>query len=225
LRSHSRSSSVTAERIIGATPCVAHAISRAMHGIAPTETKTKKQTAPEGAVRKFFNSPKLNGERLLAWLPVSAAKSAGLEGFENSQSFVNRTSDVEAVDNLILEVAIWIDDEQTTQCNAFVFHQYAEVAANVFGDVGSQYELDWAQSTFVFGGLDPSAVAVYAVGRDCQDFSAGFLELVVSLIERGDFSRANEREIQGVEENDQPFAFVIGQTYVLFAWESVRQFY
>ena len=99
----------------------------------------------------------------MAWLPVSAAKSAGLERFENSQSFINRTSDVEAVDNLILEVAIWIDDEQTTQCDAFVFHQYAEIAADVLGDVGSQNEFDRSESALVFRCLNPGAVAVYVV--------------------------------------------------------------
>jgi hypothetical protein len=99
------------------------------------------------------------------------------------------------MDNLILEVTIWIDDEKTTQWDTFVFEQYTVIAANIFGDVGAEDVIQFAQSTFIFGGVDPGAVAVYAVGWDCEDFGAGALDVFQSVMKGFKFGWANKGEI------------------------------
>ena len=51
----------------------------------------------------------------MARFPISLAETAGLEGFKNAQGFFHGTADVEAVNNLVLENTIGIDDEKTAQ--------------------------------------------------------------------------------------------------------------
>src|ERR1700722_16428641 len=104
----------------------------------------------------------LNRERLLTRFPISSAQTAGLDRFEYTKGFVDAAADVEAADNLILKYAVRIDDEETAQGVTLIFHQNAEIAADIFGDVGSQHVLDRSEPTFIFGGVDPGAVAEYA---------------------------------------------------------------
>ena len=60
-------------------------------------------------------------------------------------------------------------------------------------------------------GLDPSQVAELAIDGYTQHFSVQGFEGVVAIGERGDLRRADESEIEGVEEQHHVLAAVLGQ--------------
>src|SRR5271154_5885714 len=78
----------------------------------------------------------LYGEWFLPWFPVGAAEPARLNCFQDSKRFINATTDIQAVHDLILQNAISIDDKQSSQGNALIFQKDTIVTADVFGDVG-----------------------------------------------------------------------------------------
>jgi len=147
----------------------------------------------------------------LAWLPVSGAETTGLESFKDAESFFDRSADVEGVHYLILQYAIGIDDKETAEGDAFVFEQYTVVTADVFGDVRGEYVFDGAETTLIVRGIDPGSVAVYRVGRNSEDFGTGLGYFIVFVAEGLEFGRADEGEVQWIEEQNEPFTFVIGK--------------
>ena len=58
-------------------------------------------------------------------------------------------------------------------------------------------------------------MAVHRIGRCAENFGVELFEFVEAIRERRDFRRADEREIERIEEKDQPFAAVIAQAHGL----------
>lgn len=137
--------------------------------------------------------------------PIGLAETAGLEGFKNAEGFIYRAADVQTMNYLILENTIGIDDEEAAQSDALVFQKNAEIAADIFGDVGSENVFDGAEAAIFVSSIDPGAVAVNAVYRYGEDFSIGFFEFFMLLRESLQFGRANEGEIERIEEENEPF--------------------
>src|SRR5687767_5804718 len=60
---------------------------------------------------------------LLPGRPIGSAEAAGLQALQDAQGFVDRASDVQVVDDRILENAFRVDDEQTAKGDVRFFHQ------------------------------------------------------------------------------------------------------
>ena len=55
---------------------------------------------------------------------------------------------------------------------------------------------------------------VFAVCADCQKFGIRFIKQIQVIAKRGDLGGADESEIHGIEEQDQPMAFIGIKAYV-----------
>ena len=103
-----------------------------------------------------------------------------------------------------------IDQVQATQCLAFVIED-VESGADPLVEVSDQGIVDVTDTTLVAGGLNPGQVAVLAVDGNAEDFAVLAGEVGVAIAESRDLSRADEGEIQGIEEQHHVLAAVLGQ--------------
>ena len=68
-----------------------------------------------------------------------------------------------------------------------------------------------SQTTFLPAGLDPGKMRVDRVDGDTEDLSTNLTELVSVVGELEDLGGAHEGPIQGVEEEDDPLASIVGE--------------
>ncbi len=109
----------------------------------------------------------------------------------------------------VLDAAFRIDNESSTSRDALVFEQNAIIAGQTLCHITNQRITEVAKVIF-----DPTAVRVHAVDAHAENFSALSTEILQAVTELGDFSRANKCEIERVEKQNNPLAFVIGQVDV-----------
>ena len=138
-----------------------------------------------------------------------------LEGLKNTQGFVNVPANRQVVDGGVHDHTIRIDDEQATQSHAFRIIKNVVSGCDFFFQVGNQGIGDVAKTTLIAWGLDPGEVAELAVDRHAENFSVLAGEIGVAIAERGDFSGADEREVEGIEEQHHVLTAVLGQGDVL----------
>ncbi len=105
---------------------------------------------------------------------------------------------------------IGVDQIQTTQCLAFLVKD-VEGVTDLLVQVGDEGIVDITDTTLIPRGLDPGQVAVLAVDGNAEDFTVLAGEIGVAVAESRDLSRADEGEIQGIEEQHHVLAAVLGQ--------------
>src|SRR5207253_715894 len=67
--------------------------------------------------------PVLYLQVLLTRLPVGCAKAAGLQSLQNTKRLINRTSDIQIVNNGVLQNAVGVDDEQSAKRDVGFFDE------------------------------------------------------------------------------------------------------
>lgn len=144
-----------------------------------------------------------------ARLPAGGADLAvlvgELEGLDEAQGLVDVAADGQVVDGDLAEHALGVDDEQAAQGDALVLDQHAVVAGDLEVLVGDQRQLEvLAQAALLAGPLTPRQVGEVAVGGDAQDGGVELLELGEGVVEGQDLGGANECEVHGVEQKDDP---------------------
>ncbi len=110
------------------------------------------------------------------------------------------------MDDGVLQGALGIDDERAAQGHS-LRQQHAVSVGRLASHVAEQRERQRAAEV----ALDPRLVAVLAVGAGAEHRRAEVLELVVVLGEAGDLRRADESEVERVEEQDNPLAAVVAE--------------
>ena len=108
------------------------------------------------------------------------------------------------MDDLVADDALGVDDEEAALRDALVLEQDAVAAAHFEGAVARERKRLLADRE-----LAPRLVAIDAVGRDADDLRVERRELLVVLAERGHLGRADEGEVGGVEEEDEPLPGVV----------------
>ena len=66
-----------------------------------------------------------------------------LETFDQSQGFFDVSTDWQVVDGNVSNDTLWIDDEQTSQSNTFVFDQDTVVSGQLVVSVSQQWDVNW----------------------------------------------------------------------------------
>lgn len=146
---------------------------------------------------------------LAAGLPVGGADLAvlvgELEGLDETEGLVDVAADGQVVDGDLAQGALGVDDEETAQGDALLLDQDAVVAGDLEVLVGDQGQLQvLAETALLAGALAPSQVGEVAVGRDAQDGGVELLKLGEGVVEGEDLSGADEGEVHGVEQEDDP---------------------
>jgi hypothetical protein len=148
-------------------------------------------------------------------LPVGRAQSAGLQSLKHAKRFIDRASDVQIVNDRILQHAFRIDDEQPAQGDVRFFDQDVVFLSELAAYVRRDRVFHAFDAVLVLRGLEPRAVRMDRVGRNAENLGADALEIIQPIRKIDQLGRANEREIERVEQKDQPFALVIRKLYVL----------
>ncbi|KAJ8576288.1 hypothetical protein ON010_g2924 [Phytophthora cinnamomi] len=160
-----------------------------------------------------------------ARLPVGGAhlvwmRGRVLEGLEDAQRLVDAPAHGVVVDLDGADGALWVDDEESAQRGAehlvlLVRDQHAVVLGDALADVGDQRDVHLAQAALAARRLDPGQVRVVRVGGDGHDLGVDAAELVHAVAEAHDLRGAHEREVERVEEQDEPLALVVAERHLL----------
>ena len=135
-----------------------------------------------------------------------------LDRLQRSQRFVDGATKRRVVNGRVLDNTFLVDDEQTSQRLTAILIVHVVRVNRLALQIREQRVLNVAQAAFVSFGLDPRQVRELGIDRAPDDFAVQFRELLVSIAKGGDFSRADESEIQRVKEQDDIFlAFVLVQ--------------
>ena len=107
------------------------------------------------------------------------------------------------MDHAVADRLVRINNKQAAQRNSLVLQKYSVVSRHGQGLVGSQGITNAAKAV-----ADPSLMRVFAVCADCQKFGIRFIKLLQVIAKRGDLGGADESEIHGIEEQDQPVPLI-----------------
>ena len=146
-------------------------------------------------------------ERRVARAPVGRAQRTGPEGTQHPQDLVDAAADVVLGDAHVHQHAVGVDDEGAAVRRPVV-EQHAEGAAQLAEAVGDHRVADVGEPRV---GLEPGLVAEAAVRARREQHGLLAEELGVALREGRQLGRADEREVAGIEEQDDPAAAVTGE--------------
>ena len=155
------------------------------------------------------------GHGLLAGLPLSRADFTEdisvLEGLDESQNFINVSTNGGIVHGDVSEDTLIIDDVGGSEGDTGTGDEAAVGVGDVLSDVGNEGDLHFTETTFISGLLAPFGVGELGVDGDTEDFAVVLSEFFGLVGELEDFSGADEGEIEGIEEKDNVLASVVGK--------------
>src|SRR5690606_20846035 len=120
---------------------------------------------------------------LLAGLPVSRAKSARLQSLKHAKRFIDRTSDIQAVDHRVLQNAFRVDDEQAAKRDVRILDEDVVLACELAGRVRSDRIFPAFAAVLVFRRLEPCTLRVDRVGRNADNLSSNTREFFEAIRE------------------------------------------
>lgn len=164
-------------------------------------------TAGLGEVLQATLGVSLHG--LATRLPAGGANLAvlvgELEGLDQTQGLVDVAAHGQVVDGDLAQGALGVDDEEAAQGDTFLLNQAAVVAGNLEVLVGNEGQLEvLAETTLLAGALAPGQVGEVAVGGDTQHGGVELLELGQGVVVGENLGGADEGEVHGVEQEDDP---------------------
>lgn len=128
-----------------------------------------------------------------------------LEGVDETDGLLDVAADGEIVDGDLAEDALRVDNEETTERNAFLLDEDAVAAGDGVGRVGDERKLQvGAEAALLARLLLPGKVGEVRVGGDGEDGRVDGAEAGESVVVLDNLSGADEGEIHGVEEEDDP---------------------
>ena len=155
----------------------------------------------------------------LTLVPVSRADLAvllhELERLDQSHGLLDISADREVVDGDLAEDALGVDDEHPAEGDARVLNEHAVVAGHAEVLVREDGDVHLPEAALLAGGADPGKVGVLAVAGGGDDLAVDLAELLGLLAEGDDLGGADEGEVHGVEEENQPLALVVRELDVL----------
>ena len=149
-------------------------------------------------------------------LPVAGDDFAGLfvvlEGLEEAESLVNIAADGEIVDGDLTDVLGGVDDEDGAEGNTgvrAVLDEDTVVGGNLLVEVGDQGDLHFTEATLLAGLLNPGEVGELRVNGPGEDLAVELFEFGEAVGVLGDFGGADEGEVEGIGEEDDPLTLVV----------------
>src|SRR5512135_3181323 len=156
--------------------------------------------------------------RLRAGLPVRGADLAvltdELEGLEQAERLVHGAADAEVVDRRVLDDAVGVDEEEAAQGDLPVLGEDAVFLGELLAEVLEERVREALDAALLAALLGPREVAVFRVDGGAEDLGAELFELAEAVREREDLGRADEREVERVEEEDDPLPPVVREAVV-----------
>lgn len=147
-------------------------------------------------------------------MPVSRADLTVLIGvletLEDTDGLIDGTTNAVIVDVDVAELALGIDQEDTTEGLSVVKTGRISIVDAVSlhdlaSDIGEEEELDVVvEATLGGGSLEPAEVSVRRITRDTNDSGVEGLELLESVGVGDELSGADEGVVHGVEEEEDP---------------------
>ena len=125
-----------------------------------------------------------------------------LERLDEAQRLVDRSSDGQVVHGDLAHDAVAVDDEQAAQRVTQVLQVDAVVLGYLMRGVRKERDVDSAEAALLARCVYPRQVRELAVGRDGEHLRLERTELGHSVAERDYLGRADEREIERVEEQN-----------------------
>jgi len=134
-----------------------------------------------------------------------------LECFDQSQCFVDRSTDGQIVDRDLTHSARRIDDEQTPKRDADFLQKHAVILRDALRQVSKEGVIHFAEASFTAWKLGPCEMREMRVDGTSQNFSAEIFELLDAIAEGDDFSRTHKGEVERIEEEYQVLPCVVRQ--------------
>ncbi|MNP20656.1 hypothetical protein D3C76_1132370 [compost metagenome] len=128
-----------------------------------------------------------------------------LQGVDQTQQLVHVAAQRQVVDDLRTHDAVLVDQEGATEGHA-TFGLDVIGLGDLVGDVGGQGVLHRADAALFHRGVAPGVVGEVGVDGDADHFHVARLELGDLVIQRDQLGRADEGEVQRVEEHQAVFA-------------------
>jgi len=154
--------------------------------------------------------------------PVAGDDVAGLfvvlEGLEEAEGLIDVAANGEVVDGDLTDVLGGVDDEDGAEGNtgvSAVFDEDAVVLGDLLGDVGDEGDVHLAEAALVAGLHRPGEVGELRVDGPGENFGVEGLELGGAVRVLDDFGGADEGEVEGIREEDDPLALVVRELDVL----------
>ena len=145
----------------------------------------------------------------LAFLPLGGADVAmlleELQRVHHADHLVDVAPQRQVIDHLMANDALTINQERTAQGHG-VIHQHIVVAGDAFGEIRYHGHLHLADATLCLRGILPGQMGIMGIDAARHDFAVAGLELRQAVVEGEDLRRADEGEVQGVEEQHPIFA-------------------
>ena len=135
-----------------------------------------------------------------------------LEGLEEAESFVDVAANGEVVDGDLTDVLSGVDDEDGAESNTgirAVLDEDAVVGGDLLVEVGDQGNLHFTEATLLAGLLNPGEVGELRVNGPGEDLAVELFEFGEAVGVLGDFGGADEGEVEGIGEEDDPLALVV----------------
>jgi hypothetical protein len=150
---------------------------------------------------------------LSALLPAGRADLAvligELEGLDETEGLLDVAADGKVVDGDLSEDTLGVDNEETAQGDALVLDQDAVAAGDLCALIGDEGELQVGTQTALLAGLlNPGEMGEVGVGGDTEDGGVDLAEAVEGVVVLDDLCRADKGEVHGVEEKDDPKAYL-----------------
>lgn len=150
----------------------------------------------------------------LAWLPSSWAYLAVFVGkgksLHETKNLISAAADWEVVHAVLAQDAFLVNDVGGTEGGVVlataVLNKAAIVTCEASVDVSDQGDLHGTETTLVRSEHRPSLVHECRVSRATDDLAVGVSELLGLVVKLAHFSRADEREVEGVEEENHVLA-------------------
>lgn len=128
-----------------------------------------------------------------------------LESLDETDGLLDIAADGQVVDGDLSEDALGVDDEQAAQGNALFLDEDAVAARNLLRSVGDKGKLQVrTQAALLSGLLNPGEVGEVRVGGNAEHGGVDGAEALEGVVVLDDLGRADEGEVHGVEEEDDP---------------------
>jgi len=158
---------------------------------------------------------------LLTFIPLGRADLTELvsvlEGLEESEDFIDVSSDGSVVDGDVSQDTLIIDDVSGSEGDVLLGDEASVGLGDALVDVSKEGDVHITETSFISGFLAPFHMGELGVNGGTDDFAVSLSELFGLVGELDDFSGADKGEIQRIEEKDNPLALVVRELDVFEA--------
>jgi len=138
-----------------------------------------------------------------------------LEGFHQTKSLVDRSTDWQIIYGDLSQDSLRINDKETSQGDSILLPVYTVCLTDGRVLVSQHRDGQFPDSSLFSGGVDPGQVAEVRIRGAGNELTPDSRKVLGSIRECDDLSWTYECEVQWVEEKDHVFALIVIQGNLL----------